>query len=398
MTRSTFAFFDRTGLAGDAALAVTLAALSASLAPRFVRLVGVDIGPVSVLLLLPFVALVLLAICHGLASWMRTWPPLSDMRRPTILGNYLLGLFLLVSFAVLYPVAHSGLFGPGSDRDDALQLACADLSAGRSPFSRLTYLGNPVTAMPGELFLALPFSLTGCVAVQNFFWMTGYWAVLVDATRRFNRAMAMLWLLLLASPEVLREYVTGGDQGTAAIMVLCSVYVLLKLLVRHRWWWLGAAVLLGLALSSRPIYLMLIPLFAVRLFAVAPPVRAALSLALVLGAFALVTLPFYLADPAGFTPLTVAGKLGMLREYLPYADVGIYSVTAVAALIAASVWAWRGETAFYWSCGAVAALPLILGEIVLTVFGGGGLHCNYLPYLHVAVYFFAVAWAIAINE
>src|SRR2546426_7380654 len=64
----------------------------------------------------------------------------------------------LALFIVLYPMADSGLLGPGSDRDDALNVALQTLLVGHYPYGATTYLGNPPTPMPGALILALPFS------------------------------------------------------------------------------------------------------------------------------------------------------------------------------------------------------------------------------------------------
>ena len=46
-------------------------------------------------------------------------------------------------FALLFPIAHSGVLGPGSDRDDALNVALQALLAGHYPYDVATYLGNP---------------------------------------------------------------------------------------------------------------------------------------------------------------------------------------------------------------------------------------------------------------
>jgi len=83
----------------------------------------------------------------------------------------LMTLLLIAAFIVLYPVARSGLFGPGSDRDDALNVALQALLSGHYPYYAQTYLGNPPTPMPGALLLALPFFALGTSAWQNLFWL-----------------------------------------------------------------------------------------------------------------------------------------------------------------------------------------------------------------------------------
>jgi hypothetical protein len=112
--------------------------------------------------------------------------------------------------------------------------------------------------------------------------------------------------------------------------------------------------------------------------------RAGLILAVILVAFGGVTFPFYFANPQGFTPLTVGGKLGILNDYVPFADTAIYLVTATAALLLATTWAWRSEASFFWSCGIIGTIPLLLGEMVLSL-ATGTVTFYYLPYLHIAV-------------
>ena len=80
-------------------------------------------------------------------------------------------LILIIIFIVAYPIANSGAFGVGSDRDEALNIATTDLLNGRYPYYQKTYHNNPITPMPGSLFLAVPFVLAGNSAYQNFFWL-----------------------------------------------------------------------------------------------------------------------------------------------------------------------------------------------------------------------------------
>ena len=385
MTRPLLAQGRIANLLADATFAFMLTALSALQALRVV-------GPVAALGLLPFFALLTALACQLLRAWMGRKSTTCDAKW-SHLGVVALALFLVVSFAVLYPLAKSGIYGPGSDRDDALTRACAALRSGRYPYSTLTYLNNPISPMPGELMLAMPFAWLGCVALQNLFWAAVFYTVLRTATGRASAAVAVCCLLLFGSPEVLRELVTGGDLGTTALMVLSTTYLLCKTCERPGHWWIGSAILLGLSLSSRPVYLMLVPILGARLLAILAWPRAVLVFALILGAFALVTLPFYLANPAGFTPLSVSEKLGALRALFPFADTAIYFVTAFAAVLGACCSAWRSEIAFFWTCGLVMALPLWLGEIVQTL-GQGSVSFTFFPYLHVAVYFLAVAWAM----
>ena len=65
-------------------------------------------------------------------------------------------LVLLALFLVVYPIANSGTLGEGSDSDEALDMATRGLLRGEYPYHQQTYLDNPISQMPGSLFLAAP--------------------------------------------------------------------------------------------------------------------------------------------------------------------------------------------------------------------------------------------------
>lgn len=84
---------------------------------------------------------------------------------------------LLVAHLIIHPAIDEdgfSLFGKSfgaSDGDDAIELAINELRAGHYPYYAKTFLGNPITPMPGALLLALPFYLLGNATLQNLFWL-----------------------------------------------------------------------------------------------------------------------------------------------------------------------------------------------------------------------------------
>jgi hypothetical protein len=52
-------------------------------------------------------------------------------------------VMVLIAFALVYPVADSGVVGGRSDNDDALDMDTRELLHGRYPYYTRTYLGNP---------------------------------------------------------------------------------------------------------------------------------------------------------------------------------------------------------------------------------------------------------------
>jgi hypothetical protein len=79
-------------------------------------------------------------------------------------------LVVLAVTLFIYPKANIHTPMRGSDRDDALLDATSALLRGEFPYSRPTYLGNPITPLPGALLLAVPFVLAGNAALANALW------------------------------------------------------------------------------------------------------------------------------------------------------------------------------------------------------------------------------------
>lgn len=108
--------------------------------------------------------------------------------RVVIIAAMLVGM--VVAFAVLFPQLNSQMPGQGSDRDDALNVAIAAMFRGEYPYAQTTYLGNPITPLPGALLLAIPFWSLGNAALQAVAWLA-VWSAALLAVRR-------TWLTVLA--------------------------------------------------------------------------------------------------------------------------------------------------------------------------------------------------------
>jgi hypothetical protein len=241
-------------------------------------------------------------------------------------------LVLLVAFVVVYPHANRHGVAVGSDRDDAATIATKHLLHGLYPYSTETYLGNPVSQLPGALFLDAPFVLFGNSAYENPFWLAVLLGLLVWIARDARIALAAAWIALLLSPALLREYLTGGDVLANTVAVL--VFGLGCLLLGRRWR-IASAVLLGVALSWRPNLAYWLPLFGAA-WARRHGAREAVVLpCLALAAFAAVTLPFYLTHLHDFTPLQTANKVRRYDDVLPKSSVVVLVTTGLGACWAA---------------------------------------------------------------
>ena len=237
-----------------------------------------------------------------------------------VLGT-LAGLLLL--FFRVYPVAQSGAIGGGSDSDDALDLATRALLMHQYPYQIETYLEAPATYLPGALLLAVPFVILGNAGYQNLFWLAVFILAMNVYLRDIRQAILLLWITLLC-PRVLQSLVTGAEVLASSIYMVLFVILAMKFFLAERKHWLRwvAAVLLGIGLSSRANYLLLVPVvFSATIQRVGWKETAGYA-AVTGGAFLAVTLPFWLHDPQTFWVACVIEQnfaAAMLDPVLPHA-------------------------------------------------------------------------------
>jgi hypothetical protein len=224
----------------------------------------------------------------------------------------LAGCWLLVAAAyfVLHPMSQRHVFGPGSDRENAIQVASHALFSGHFPYRELTFLHHPITPMPGALLLASPFYLIGQVGLQNLLWLAIflYWIY-----RFIGRSWIEVWyvyVFVLLSPCIMQDFVTGGEFFTNLVYVIVILTAVFRSLKKDQagwsvWMW---PLLLGIALASRPIYSLVYPcLFA---YALQSSNRwvAIRTVGLTLIAEFCVILPVYFRDPTHFMPFNAGSN------------------------------------------------------------------------------------------
>ncbi len=219
---------------------------------------------------------------------------------------------VLALYLVLYPIANSHVLGPGSDRENQLAVADRQLLHFQYPYSARTYLGQPITAGPGGVMLALPFYLMGRVSIQNLVWLAALVVFCLKFFRYRATAMAYLLILILGSAGALDDFVVGGDLAISTIYVCIGVCVFLWTFDENPngWQHYAVGVFLGLALSSRAIFAVIPPLLLAYLLQHGKRSAAIRSIAIPAIVALGVTLPFFLYDPKGFTPLQLAHKVG----------------------------------------------------------------------------------------
>ena len=294
---------------------------------------------------------------------------------PVLVGLFAVGL--LAVFAIVYPMETSGKFSLGGDRDEMLNLSVRALFEGRYPYDELTPLGNEISVLPGSIFLAAPFVALGNAAFQNFFWVI----LLLVVTSLFlkGKASALIAVaaVLLLSPAVQYEYISGGDVLANSIFVLVFFYLAIRAFSNPGisvWLKIAAGIALGVALASRANFLLLLPLLFGVLYRKAgwkPALAAVLTAGVVAGA---VTLPFYLRDPAMFPPIVNANKLVLYDARFPNASSIIILAAAALSVLLAVFLARKPEQdpepAFYWTSAVVQLFPMLCGLVLDTIITG----------------------------
>jgi hypothetical protein len=241
---------------------------------------------------------------------------------------------LMTLFFFVYPIANTHEPGKGSDRDDGLNLAVTELLHGRYPYDRPSYLGNPISPLPGAIILALPFVVMGNSAYQNFFWLVVFFFLAGAYLKNKWLSLLLLWFIFLGSPIVLHEIVTGGDLLANSLYVAAIVIVFADSFYRMtNSAKLGFSIFAGVALSSRAHVLLIVPMILSLLYQ-----RLGFKGAVKYGgttilAFLAVTVPFWLYSPARFSPFHTYGKLLQIDLWLPGTRIGLIVATLILSCV-----------------------------------------------------------------
>ncbi len=228
-------------------------------------------------------------------------------------------IMLFAIQAVVYPHADARKFqGPSTPQDDALVVGGEYLANGLNPYEALTFRREYVSAGPGWILLALPFTLTGAIGFFNPVWIA-ISAFIVWRIQR-NAFHASLFLVLLMSSLAFWELTVSGSD-----MLSIGCALLVSTIFVHRVWnrisptftggnkggrgarggglRLLSVVLLACSVTSRIVFAYAIPLLAgflgrrswktsITFFVIAGGLTAALHLF------------FYLWNPPAYFPLT----------------------------------------------------------------------------------------------
>lgn len=304
-------------------------------------------------------------VVYTLALIVSAWllPRLQRWHVPLIVVGAVAAVGILV---VVYPHANTLTASTGSDADDALNVAARALMGGRYLYGETTYLGNPIAPLPGAVLLALPFVvLFGSSAYQAIVWWPAFVLTL--------RGSLTVVLVTFGSVEVWHSLAVGSDGFVNGIYVALAALLVLKRPTVPR----GLA--LGLVLSSRVLFLPVAPLVLLALWG--QDRRSAVRVGLAtFASFCVVTLPFYVWSPSGFSPIHTGGKLtadGRLSSPALGVAAVLFGFGAAAWLI------YRDRARVWWALSLALGFPVVvLGFVAL---GFTSYAAEVLPFLAIAV-------------
>jgi hypothetical protein len=258
---------------------------------------------------------------------------LNQQQRQISVG-WLLLLFLILTtaFAVLYPISLKHTLNVGSDREDALRIELHAVDHHQYPYDARTFLGNAPTPLPGAMLLTAPFFALGHIAWQNFFWLALFFVFTTCFFRRRATALFFLAVFLLLAPADLSDFTSGGDYLTNFFYLAIAVALFIRSLDRT-FYAFPAALFLGVTLSSRIIYaVILIPLLSLTLQRTSRSRTIALFV-IVLIAAAAVTLPIF--APHAFTHLLQQLAQNAIKlRYIPSALHPQWTLPLLAVIVA----------------------------------------------------------------
>jgi hypothetical protein len=212
--------------------------------------------------------------------------------------------------------------------------------------------------MPGSILAALPFAAAGQAALQNLLWLPVFWLTVRRLFRDPTIATLVVLTLFGACPGVAHDFLTGGDLASNSIMVLAAALWLFVEFDRPApaWRVAVAAAAMGVALSSRASFWLMLPVLHATLSRRVGLARATGSLAVAAIACAAVTLPFYFYDPSAFTPFTTQNKFVVFAARLP--RLPLIGPLACIGFSVALAWLVRSRDVAGWLLLSAAAMLL----------------------------------------
>ena len=307
----------------------------------------------------------------------------------------LLFLVFVIAFAILYPASLRRPFESRSDREDAIRIELLAIQHHQYPYDARTFRGNPPTPLPGALLLAAPFFALKHIAWQNLFWLALFFGFSLHFFRYRATAFFLLTVFLLCSPATLSDFVSGGDYLTNFFYLTIAIALFHHSLRRPLHAAILAAMFLGVALSSRSLYLVvLIPLGILTLQQTTKH-RAAILFGVIVASFTAVTLPVFTPHPLTHLLQQLSQNSTKLR-YLPSALHAEWTLPLLGLVAICAAFFIRIDVPRLFLLFSISLFVVLAPPIIALAF-----HQRALPYecsyLSVSVLSFSL-WALSRYE
>ncbi len=270
----------------------------------------------------------------------------------------------------------AGVHIGASDTDNAIDVGLTALLNGKYPYYETTFLGNPLTPLPGTFILALPFYLLGNSSLQNLFWIGIFIFVFSRRVEGKGVVSTLLLLLIFGAPCVVYRMITGGDYFTNNIVVMMAMLSALLLKPRTVWIYI-VALFAGVAFATRPNFLFLIPMLFLLLVRKQSFKHAVFVHTLLIIVLLTLVIPFFVYDPSNFSPLHISDKV----EFGEYKMIPKILIPLFGGLLSIVFGIW-GNTKSY--CAMQYAFWIQCGMVILVM---------YFAWLHSGV----VRWGLEPN-
>jgi len=284
-------------------------------------------------------------------------------------------LLVAITHLIIHPIIDTAGFSllgikfGASDCDNAIDVGLHALNSGNYPYYQRTFLNYPITPMPGALLLALPFYILGDSAFQNVVWYAVFWILIWRITLDIRIASLIIGIISFLSPNVIYHICTGTDYLANSIYVLLAMVFLMNSFDRKVQTIVTASIFLGIALASRPNWLLLLPIPFFYIAYRANYWRAIKIFAIITISFCVLVLPFYFYDPSHFSPFYVSHFLTIGKKF-PHADVLIVFFGGCLSIILGFIYKNKSLESQIRSSFFVQAFVIICGFILASVAEG----------------------------
>lgn len=313
-----------------------------------------------------------------------TWEKFTDQQITWIGITLLIFLFGVISIA--YPLATKGIIPGANERKDIVIGAVKEIINGKYPYYYYYTKVSPVFIWPGWLFLNIYFVWAGTYWVQNCFWLFIFYLIVGKYLLNRKSTLSLFIILLLFAPVILHELISASELLSNVLLITLIGIGIVNYNSLKDWLKIPLACLAGLAFSSRPHFLFLLPLyFSLLLHKTGLKESAKFFAVLVLTSLA-ITLPFYLYDPQSFTPLQSRMYLNpflylawysrspspllnpIIKTILMHTDkIIVVTMGLVSVILAVRNYKMNEPCYFFRDCAIILFIPVFISIVSLSL-------------------------------